>query len=233
MGQMRVRRTGPWVKISCPFSWVQFRKTGAETTEKSVYLRLAQHVLDDPLSALRVIVRGVATLPSAIFSLVDVPFPVCSSFWHKISLLCQRTMVTRPSTPLAQTPQRLLQGAAVDTHAIPAPNRAHNGSHGETGGVSDGGWYHYPRSVPHVHEHPRAGYQNGVFCRFWVLVGSAPEERRKPSEQRCAYVRRCSEASRPRWAAQLCCLLRFALREALQAVAETAENAYPPRTVRI
>ena len=26
MGQMRVRRTGPWVKISCPFSWVQFKK---------------------------------------------------------------------------------------------------------------------------------------------------------------------------------------------------------------
>ena len=24
MGQMRVRQTGPWVKISCPFSWVQF-----------------------------------------------------------------------------------------------------------------------------------------------------------------------------------------------------------------
>ena len=55
------------------------------------------------------------------------------------------------------------------------------------------GWYHYPRSVPHVHQHPRAGYQNGKFCRFWVLVGDAPEERRKPSEQRCAYARRCSE----------------------------------------
>ena len=27
------------------------------------------------------------------------------------------------------------------------------------------------------------------------------EERRKPSGQRCAYARRCSEASRPRWAA--------------------------------
>ena len=26
MGQMRVRRTGPWVKISCPFSWVQFKR---------------------------------------------------------------------------------------------------------------------------------------------------------------------------------------------------------------
>ena len=63
------------------------------------------------------------------------------------------------------------------------------------------GCYHYPRNVPHVHEHPRAGYQNGVLCRFWVLVGDAPEERREPAEQRCAYARRCSEASRPRWAA--------------------------------
>ena len=78
---------------------------------------------------------------------------------------------------------------------------AHNGSHGETRGVSDGGWYHYPRTVPHVHKHPRAGYQNGKFCRFWGLVGGAPKERRKPSEQRCAYACRCSEASRPRWAA--------------------------------
>ena len=78
---------------------------------------------------------------------------------------------------------------------------AHNGSHGETRGVLDGGWYHYPRSVPHVHKHPRAGCQNGKLCRFWALVGGAPEERRKPSGQRCAHARRCSEASRPRWAA--------------------------------
>ena len=63
------------------------------------------------------------------------------------------------------------------------------------------GWYHYSRSVPHVHQHPRAGYQNGKFCRFWGLVGGAPKERREPSGQRCAYARRCSEASRPRWAA--------------------------------
>ena len=78
---------------------------------------------------------------------------------------------------------------------------AHSGSHAETGGVSVGGWYHYPRHVLHVHEHPRAGCQNGVLCRFWALVGGALEEHRKPSEQRCAYARRCSEASRPRWAA--------------------------------
>ena len=65
------------------------------------------------------------------------------------------------------------------------------------------GWgrYYYPRSVPHVHKHPRAGYQKGVLCRFWVLVGGALEERRKPSGQRCAYARRCPEAPRPRWAA--------------------------------
>ena len=63
------------------------------------------------------------------------------------------------------------------------------------------GWYHYPRRVPHVHENPRAGCQNGVLCRFWVLVGGTPEGHREPSGQRCAYARRCSEAPRPRWAA--------------------------------
>ena len=60
-------------------------------------------------------------------------------------------------------------------------------------GPSGRGRYHYPRSVPQVHKHPRAGYQNGVLCRFWALVGCALEERRKPSGQRCAYARRCSE----------------------------------------
>ena len=59
---------------------------------------------------------------------------------------------------------------------------AHKGLHGETGGVSDGGWYHSPRSIPHVHEHPRAGCQNGVLCRFWVLVVGAPKERREPRD---------------------------------------------------
>ena len=43
--------------------------------------------------------------------------------------------------------------------------------------------------------------QNGKLCRFGDLVKGTLEERRKPSEQRCAYARRCSEASRPRWAA--------------------------------
>ena len=79
---------------------------------------------------------------------------------------------------------------------------ARKGTHGETR-VFRMGWYYYPRSVPHVHEHPRAGYQNGKLCRFWILAGCTPEERREPSGQRCAYARRCPEASRPRRAAQL------------------------------
>lgn len=43
--------------------------------------------------------------------------------------------------------------------------------------------------------------QNGKLCRFLALVGCVPEEHRKPAGQRCAYARRCPEASRPRWAA--------------------------------
>ena len=96
------------------------------------------------------------------------------------------------------------------------------------------GWYHYPRSVPHVHKHPRAGCQNGKLCRFWVLAGCTLEERREPSEQRCAYARRCpAGVAAPLGCATLPLLLQFALEGASQAVAETAENTYPPRTVRI
>ena len=46
-----------------------------------------------------------------------------------------------------------------------------------------------------------AGYQNGKLCRFLVLVGCTPKERREPAGQRCAHARRCPEASQPRWAA--------------------------------
>ena len=39
MGQMRVRRTGPWVKISCPFSWVQFNSVrGSQRGSMSITL---------------------------------------------------------------------------------------------------------------------------------------------------------------------------------------------------
>ena len=78
---------------------------------------------------------------------------------------------------------------------------AHNGSHGETGGISDGGGITTLGAFHTFRKPCVAGYQNGKLCRFWALVGGALEEHRKPSEQRCAYACRCPEASRPRWAA--------------------------------
>ena len=78
---------------------------------------------------------------------------------------------------------------------------AHKGSHAETRGVLDGGGITTLGAFCAVRKPCAAGCQNGKLCRFLALVGCTPEERRKPSEQRCAYARRCSEASRPRWAA--------------------------------
>ena len=78
---------------------------------------------------------------------------------------------------------------------------AHKGTHGETGGISGGGGITTLGAFHTVRKPCVAGCKNGKLCRFWALVGCAPEGRRKPAEQRCAYARRCSEASRPRWAA--------------------------------
>ena len=78
---------------------------------------------------------------------------------------------------------------------------AHNGSHGETRGVSDGGAITTLGAFHTFRKPCVARCQNGKLCRFWVLAGCAPKERKEPSGQRCAYACRCSEASRPRWAA--------------------------------
>ena len=86
------------------------------------------------------------------------------------------------------------------THS-PLLKGSHTAAYTAKQGPSGRGRYHCPRHVLHVYEHPRVGYQSGVLCRFWVLAGSTPEGRRKPAGQRCAYARRCPEASRPRWAA--------------------------------
>lgn len=115
------------------------------------------------------------------------------------------TLVTRPSTPPAQTPQRSFQKAAAGTHATPAPNRAHSGLHGETRGVLDGGAIITLGAFCVIRKPCAARGQNGVLCRFWVLAGCAPEERRKPAGQRCAYARRCSAGV----AAPLGCVILF------------------------
>ena len=86
-------------------------------------------------------------------------------------------------------------------NATPAPNRAHNGLHGETRGVLDGGAIITLGAFCAVRKPCVAGCQNRVLCRFQALVRCAPEERREPSERRRAHARRCSEATRSRWAA--------------------------------
>ena len=76
---------------------------------------------------------------------------------------------------------RLLSQAKVGTHSA-FRERSHTTAHTPKEGAFRMGRYHYPRHELHVHEHPRAGYQNGVLCRFWVLVGGAPKERREPRD---------------------------------------------------
>ena len=77
---------------------------------------------------------------------------------------------------------------------------AHSGLHAETGGVSDGGGITTLGLFHTFTNIPGPGIRTASFAAFGAWSG-APKERRKPSEQRCAYARRCSEASRPRWAA--------------------------------
>ena len=63
---------------------------------------------------------------------------------------------------------------------------AHNGSHGETRGVSDGGAITTLGAFHTFRKPCVARCQNGKLCRFWVLVGGTPEGHREPSGQRCA-----------------------------------------------
>ena len=100
-----------------------------------------------------------------------------------------------------QTPQRSFQGAAAGTHATPSPNRAHSGSQGETGVFWTGAlslpsdrfvWFGNPA---------RPGVRTANFAAFgswsWVLPKNAESLRDSDAHD----ARRCSEASRPRWAA--------------------------------
>ena len=78
---------------------------------------------------------------------------------------------------------------------------AHNGSHGETGGVLDGGAVTTLGPFRTFTNIPGPGIRTANFAAFVSWSGGTPEGHREPSEQRCAYACRCPEASRPRWAA--------------------------------
>ena len=101
---------------------------------------------------------------------------------------------------LAQTAHVCFRGRKRVTHSAFGEG-SHTAAHTPKQGRFGRGWYHYLRTVPHVSETLRG---RGLKRQTLPLLGpggGALEERRKPSEQRCAHARRCSEASRPRWAA--------------------------------
>ena len=83
---------------------------------------------------------------------------------------------------------RLLSQVKASTHS-PLLKGLHTTSHTPKQVAFRMERYHYPRYEPHVRAPPWVGYQNGKLCRFWALAGCALEERRKPSEQRCALMR--------------------------------------------
>ena len=51
---------------------------------------------------------------------------------------------------------------------------AHKGTHGETGGVLGGGWYHYPRCALRAAETLDGRLSKGLICRFLRLPSSTP-----------------------------------------------------------
>ncbi len=73
---------------------------------------------------------------------------------------------------------RLLSQAKVGTHSA-FRERSHTTAHTPKEGAFRMGRYHYPRHELHVHEHPRAGCQNGVLCRFGILAGRCSRRTQK------------------------------------------------------
>ena len=72
---------------------------------------------------------------------------------------------------------------------------AHKGTHGETRGVSDGGWYHYPRTVSHVAETLRG---QGVERQTLPLLGLGRVYARRTQKACGTAMRLCVSLSRRR-----------------------------------
>ena len=98
---------------------------------------------------------------------------------------------------------------------------AHKGTHGETGVFRMGGAITTLRLFHTLRKPCVAGCQNGKLCRFCALIRCAPEERREPSGQRCAYACRCPEGV----AAPLGCVI-FSLLSKLRPVRPIPETSF-------
>ena len=128
------------------------------------------------------------------------PSPTSINGYHTAKKLLSQLPAKRPTFAFADE----------SGYTLAFANRiAHSGPHAKTRGVSDGGAITTLGAFHTFWKPCVARCQNGILCRFWVLAGDAPEERREPSEQRCAYARRCSEGV----AAPLGCVIFFASAE--------------------
>ena len=93
---------------------------------------------------------------------IYIHFPVlCDPHYIKSGRVAATNAVPQPfliavSTSLTNGP-RLLSQAKVGTHSA-FRERSHTRAHTAKQGAFRAGWYHYPRHVLHIHEHPRAGY---------------------------------------------------------------------------
>ena len=101
---------------------------------------------------------------------------------------------------------RSLSRVKAGTHS-PLLKGSHTTARTPKQGPSGRGRYHYPRHVLHVHEHPRAGYQNGVLCRFGILAGRCSRRTQKAFG---TAMRLCVSLSRG-VAAPLGCVIFFSL----------------------
>ena len=101
---------------------------------------------------------------------------------------------------------RSLSRVKAGTHS-PLLKGSHTTARTPKQGPSGRGRYHYPRHVLHVHEHPRAGCQNGVLCRFGILAGRCSRRTQKAFG---TAMRLCVSLSRG-VAAPLGCVIFFSL----------------------
>ena len=111
------------------------------------------------------------------------PSPTSINGYHTAKKLLSQSPAKRPTFAFADE----------SGYTLAFANRiAHSGLHAETGAVSDGGAITTLGAFHTFRKPCVARCQNGKLCRFWVLVGGTPEGHREPTEQRCAYARRCS-----------------------------------------
>ena len=146
--------------------------TAAHTAKQGPSLPRPQHGLVLPAKFL--LVRH---------AFIYIHFPVlCDPHYIKSGRV---TVATLPQTVSHPAFQLLLQTAHVCLHSrkrvhtcLRQQDRTQRLTRRNTGRF---GWgrYYYLRHVLHVHEHPRAGCQNGVLCRFGILAGRCSRRTQK------------------------------------------------------